>query len=312
MARKRQEGIFEIVASAPWWVGVTIAGASYVGLKWFLPAVAVGNPIAVPLTQMLAKIAWVPACLFLLAAALSGSKKPLRSALKRSPEGHNFKPRRDAGLAGGGVSDVLEDGWRQKIESSEIYRTIMGAQERAPVSSEEWSLQLLRELEWSRFEKLAADYYEAVGFKAKVTRYGADGGIDAELFSGDNPNRVAILQCKAWNTYKVGVKPVRELFGVMAAEEVPKGIFLTTGEFTQDARDFARGRAIELIDGKTFLEQIHKLPAESSRMLLRRATDGDYTTPTCPKCGIKMTRRTGKNGAFWGCTRYPRCRQTFA
>jgi superfamily I DNA and/or RNA helicase/very-short-patch-repair endonuclease len=30
----------------------------------------------------------------------------------------------------------------------------------------------------------------------------------------------------------------------------------------------------------------------------------------CPRCGAKMVRRTGKNGTFYGCTRYPYCKGT--
>jgi len=39
------------------------------------------------------------------------------------------------------------------------------------------------------------------------------------------------------------------------------------------------------------------------------ATAGDYTTPTCASCGVKMIVRTPKAGgkAFWGCVNYPRC-----
>jgi len=34
------------------------------------------------------------------------------------------------------------------------------------------------------------------------------------------------------------------------------------------------------------------------------------TTPNCPTCGAPMKRREGKNGPFWGCSTYPKCRQT--
>jgi|GEM_PF-961075 len=30
----------------------------------------------------------------------------------------------------------------------------------------------------------------------------------------------------------------------------------------------------------------------------------------CPKCGSRMTRRTGRYGPFWGCSRYPDCKGT--
>lgn len=37
------------------------------------------------------------------------------------------------------------------------------------------------------------------------------------------------------------------------------------------------------------------------------ATSG---TPTCPRCGSPMQRRSGRYGQFWGCSRYPGCKGT--
>jgi len=31
----------------------------------------------------------------------------------------------------------------------------------------------------------------------------------------------------------------------------------------------------------------------------------------CPKCGSALVKRNGKNGVFWGCASYPKCRTTF-
>ncbi len=40
----------------------------------------------------------------------------------------------------------------------------------------------------------------------------------------------------------------------------------------------------------------------------RRA--GATGTPSCPRCGSTMRRRSGRYGQFWGCSRYPKCRGT--
>jgi restriction system protein len=123
-----------------------------------------------------------------------------------------------------------------------------------------------------------------------------------------------IVQCKAWSK-NVGVKAVRELFGVMAADGIEYGIFATTSDYTKEAYDFAQGRPIELMSGQ-FMEKVRALTTEQQHWLLERATEGDFTTPTCPNCNVKMTSRESKKGAnagsrFWGCPTYPKCRQTF-
>lgn len=177
------------------------------------------------------------------------------------------------------------------------------------------SLSLLKKIEWKRFEQLTEAYFQHMGWRTKLARCGADGGVDIRLYKASGSEVSAIVQCKAWNTYKVGIKPVRELFGVMAAERVQEGFFVTTGIYTDEARAFSSGIKMVLIDGMKFISQIEKLPDDVQARLHKLAIEGDYLTPTCPRCGSKMIRRIaqkgrGTGGSFWGCPGYPKCRQT--
>ena len=183
----------------------------------------------------------------------------------------------------------------------------------APPRDPEITLDLLGRLEWKRFEQVVAAYFECQGLKATVARVGADGGVDVTLCRPPETKVESLVQCKAWHLYDVGVKPIRELYGVMAAESVPHGVFATTGQYTGEARSFARGKNLLLMDGADLLQAIRKLSPEDRRRLHQVATTGDYTTPTCPRCGQKMVRRVGAKGKgngvpFWGCRGYPRCR----
>ena len=174
-----------------------------------------------------------------------------------------------------------------------------------------WSIDLLQAIEWKRYEDLCAAFYREKGIRSETTPLGADGGVDVRLYQDENnPQATAIVQCKAWGERQVGVKPVRELLGVMAHEKIAKGFFMAPGGFTEEAREFAKANAITLLDGKLFLAMLERLPEEKRERLLSFATEGDFITPSCPSCGIKMIKRNGKNGDFWGCRNYPRCRQT--
>jgi restriction system protein len=168
----------------------------------------------------------------------------------------------------------------------------------------------LRLLEWKRFEEVCAAYFEALGFRARIARAGADGGVDVHLYEEGIALPCILVQCKAWRVYKVGVAEIGELFGVMAADKVGEGILVTTGVYTPDARSFADGKNLHLIDGAEFIQKITALPPEKQTALLSLATAGDYTTPTCASCGIKLILRRPRNGGetFWGCSNYPRCR----
>lgn len=177
-----------------------------------------------------------------------------------------------------------------------------------------WDVSILREIEWKRFEAVCTGYLNIAGYVAQETNTGADGGVDIRVSKPGDEKFKGIVQCKAWNTYKVGIKPIRELFGIMAADRISTGILITSGDFTAEAEKFASGK-ITLVCGEKFINLIKKLSQSDQEWLLDVALEGDYRTPTCPHCDIKMTLREvakGRNvgGKFWGCVRYPRCKQT--
>jgi hypothetical protein len=180
------------------------------------------------------------------------------------------------------------------------------------------TLDLLRRLEWKRFEQLVVLYYRETGVRAACTRIGADGGVDVYLYRGGEGRPYGYVQCKAWNVYRVGVKPVRELFGAISAEGVQEGVFVTSGDYTAEAREFAAGqfpggRKLTLLTGNELLARIQALPVQAQERVLQTVTAGDYTTPTCPRCDVKMVLRDNRkdDSRFWGCPRYPRCQHTF-
>lgn len=176
---------------------------------------------------------------------------------------------------------------------------------------ERFSQTILDQLDWRHFELLVEGMFRLEGRFPSRLRAGADGGIDLVLRDAPEGPVAAIVQCKAWKAYSVGVKPVRELFGVMAAEGTPQGYLLTSGSFTSEAREFAKFKPLELIDGHGLLERLDRLEDSARSALLQNVTTGDYTTPTCPSCETKMVRRTSKYGDLWGCRSYPRCKQKF-
>jgi restriction system protein len=183
-----------------------------------------------------------------------------------------------------------------------------------PVHARCWDVSVLKIIEWKRFETVCTEYLKMAGYVARETNTGADGGVDIRVSKPGNESFKGIVQCKAWNAYKVGVKPIRELFGIMAAERISTGVFITSGGFTSEAEEFAKGKIL-LVWGEKFISLIEKLQVDDRKKLLDIALEGDYTTPTCPQCNIKMALREstkGRNtgGHFWGCVKFPRCKQT--
>lgn len=170
----------------------------------------------------------------------------------------------------------------------------------------------LNDMSWQQFESVVGEAFRRKGYAVTETgRGGADGGVDLVLKKGIE---TSLVQCKQWKAYKVGVDTVRELYGVMAARAAAGGFVVTSGQFTDDARAFAEGRNIQLIDGKALHALIRgvKVPAISE---VAASAESNVDAPSCPQCGAAMAKRTAKRGGnagnvFWGCSRYPDCKGT--
>jgi restriction system protein len=179
-------------------------------------------------------------------------------------------------------------------------------------SQETWTIELLRQLEWKRFEQVVSAYSRSLGYTTKNTQVGSDGGVAAHLFQGGRPQPVMIMQCKAWDVRDIGLEPVCGLYNLMTVDKVGYGVFYTTGEFSADATEFARGKILDLVDGREFIHRIKQLAPAIQQRILDEVIQGDYTTPTCPGCDIKMVPRPPEDGAtngtrVWICRNQPHC-----
>ena len=188
---------------------------------------------------------------------------------------------------------------------------------------------VLDDMSWREFELLVGEAFRLQGYK--VTEQGGarpDGGVDLTLRKG---NETFVVQCKQWKAFKVSVDIVRDLYGVMAARGAAGGFVVTSGRFTADATEFAKGRNVRLIDGPVLLGMIRQAKASVSSSaapspqsaMPRRPPAPVYkataptaeTAPSCPVCQAAMIQRTARKGAkagstFWGCSSYPACRGT--
>jgi restriction system protein len=179
----------------------------------------------------------------------------------------------------------------------------------------------LKGMSWREFELLVGESFRLQGYT--VTEQGGaapDGGVDLVLRKG---GEIFLVQCKQWKAYKVSVEIVRELYGVMAARGAAGGFVVTSGTFTEDAKQFAAGLNVKLIDGpKLFglIQQAKTALTQSAGRVPPPATKAVPPAPperalACPSCGSAMVRRIARKGAnagsqFWGCSKYPACKGT--
>ncbi|MGV3772102.1 MAG: restriction endonuclease [Verrucomicrobiales bacterium] len=168
---------------------------------------------------------------------------------------------------------------------------------------------------WQEFEKLVGLVFSARGYSVEHTGGGgADGGVDLRL---RKDGETVLVQCKRWKVFKVGVKPIREFYGVMTSEGVDRGIFVSSGVYTKEALEFAEGKPLEIIDGAQFAEMVRAVQGvmDPSGRLVAKVKDLAPMRPTCPNCGEGMILRKAKHSStvgqeFWGCSKFPNCRGT--
>jgi restriction system protein len=168
---------------------------------------------------------------------------------------------------------------------------------------------------WHEFELLVGEAFRQKGYKVlELGGAGPDGGVDLVLTKGSEK---FLVQCKQWKAFKVSVDVVREVYGVMAAKGAAGGFVVTSGKFTADAQEFARGRNLTLVDGDKLFAML-----QSARAGIKKGAPAAVATtrpgvsaPACPACRSAMVEREAKRGthagkAFWGCSTYPKCRGT--
>lgn len=176
----------------------------------------------------------------------------------------------------------------------------------------------IRSLSWRQFEAIAGEAFRRRGYAVlENATDGADGGIDLVL---RKDGEKFCVQCKQWKARTVGVKPVRELAGVISAADAAGGFFVTAGTYTDEARSFAKRAGIELIDGPALERMVREaqtpepyIEPTSSGMRATTTWSHGEDVPLCPTCGSAMVGRTAKRGPFagqqfWGCSQYPNCR----
>lgn len=133
----------------------------------------------------------------------------------------------------------------------------------AETSHRDATLAILRDLPAAGFERLCQRILREAGFESvTITGRSGDGGLDGIGILQVNPfvSFKVLFQCKRY-TGAVTPSQVRDFRGAMQGR-ADKGIILTTGTFTTDARAeaFREGvPPIEIVDGEKLLDMLEEM-----------------------------------------------------
>lgn len=131
------------------------------------------------------------------------------------------------------------------------------------LSWEEELIELLKSIEPAAFERLSQRLLRELGFiNVEVTGKSGDGGIDGVgvIKIGGVLSFHVVFQCKRY-AGSVPSGAIRDFRGAMIGR-ANKGLFITTGTFTRDAKQEAQrdgAPPIDLIDGNAFAEHLKEL-----------------------------------------------------
>ena len=164
------------------------------------------------------------------------------------------------------VRKRVKDAYRASLKAKKEAEAAEEAEvEEGKAADSEWNDKLLAKLqamEPSAFERLSQRILRESGFtRVEVTGKSGDGGIDGHGVLRMNLISFQVLfQCKRWKG-SVPAGTVRDFRGAMQGR-ADKGLIITTGTFTPDARREATrdgAPAIDLIDGEALTDLLKSL-----------------------------------------------------
>ena len=219
-------------------------------LNVFETILTVDPPTQAELTEMLAQEAWKdrialdPDAAELLIRAAGGKAALMVSHFQRAC----------------GVIEQIKSTNRPQLTRQEVEDAMVRLRIKIPAPMGAFKGKDIHSLTGQEFEQVIKELLMAMGFEAELTEVTGDGGIDivAKLDKPFVGGRY-LFQCKRYavgNT--VGAPEIRDFYGAVMADRAVKGIFITTSDFTTQAKAFAAQSGIELVA----LERMHQLFAE--------------------------------------------------
>ncbi|WP_139355939.1 restriction endonuclease [Clostridium felsineum] len=163
------------------------------------------------------------------------------------------------------------------------------------------SINIVDKMTGEEFEEFLKAHFEKLGYKVELTPKTGDYGADLVL---NRNGSKTVVQAKRWMN-KVGIEAVQQVIGARAYYKVDKCLVVTNNYFTPNAINLAESnKDVELWDRKELISMMDKNNPviNNSSEIIKRVI--------CPKCGREMKLIHGKNGDFYGCSNYPKCKGT--
>jgi hypothetical protein len=250
-------GVIRLLDALPWWALIGLAALTFLFLHR-LAAIDGGPafPAATgPTASQAILIVLAGAGQYLFPALLLAEAAGVAVASRRAWSWYDAALQAEAAVSGAEGSDEPDepDGVHEPAQAHRV-----------------WSLALLNRLEPLHFAALVMAYYRERGMRCALMKAG-EGTPVLKLYQDGAGKSPVVVRFRARGAPWVGAKQIEALHGVMEREGIAKGLFMTPGAFSKDAKDCALAKGITLVDGRLFLMMIRRLPPAVRERLLSLA-----------------------------------------
>ena len=120
-------------------------------------------------------------------------------------------------------------------------------------------LEKIRALSWREFADEIEVALRRDGFEVKrIDMPEAD-------FAITSAGRTALVSCRRWKVASTGVEPLRDLYKAVERDGLYDSFYVTTGEFTQTAMEFAVEKKMRLLHGAALVKLMREMKAADDK-----------------------------------------------
>jgi HJR/Mrr/RecB family endonuclease len=159
-----------------------------------------------------------------------------------------------------GVIDQIKNTNRPQISKEEMLIAFARLRIRVPTATRPNAISSIHALSGQEFEHVIKALLTEMGFQAELTATTGDGGIDL-IATLDKPfiGGRYLFQCKRYSDGNmVGASEVRDFYGAVMADRAIKGIFITTSDFTNQAKEFGTQSGLELVNMSKLIQLLEE------------------------------------------------------
>lgn len=159
-----------------------------------------------------------------------------------------------------------------------------------------------------QFEHYLSALFKSQGYNVKVTKATGDYGADLVL---TKESEKIVVQAKRYSK-NVGISAIQEITASKSYYKATRAWVVSNSFFTKSAIELAQSNGVELLDRKALIDLVLKVNPNgvpTAREVRESVTPKEIH---CPRCDSKMVLRKGRNGNFYGCSKFPRCKGTKA